>query len=45
VQDGERVASTIMNFKLLLLLIGLCAISCHQATAEAKQGTSFTPNV
>ena len=29
-----RLSSIVMTFKLLLLFIGLCVISCHQATAE-----------
>ena len=31
----------IMQFKLFLLLIGLCVISCHQATAENEEGMVY----
>ena len=38
-----REASTIMKLKLILLLIGLCAISLHQAVAEDEKGISPSP--
>ena len=34
----------IMQLKLFLLLIGLCVISCHQATAENEEGMLYVPS-
>ena len=39
-----RVVSTIMQVKLLFLLIGLCAISWHKAIAENGQGMFYPSN-
>ena len=35
--------ATVMQLKILLLLIGLCAISCNQVVAENEEGMFYIP--